>query len=79
MKKLMMTSAAVVLLALTAVGQDGGKCCKKDPKCNMSVCVKDPSKCKDKDKEKCAKMLAGCQAGSKACCKKAGDKPAEAK
>lgn len=77
MKKLMMTSAAVVLLALTAVGQDGGKCCKKDPKCDMSACVKDPSNCKDK--EKCAKMVAECKAEKKSCCKKEGKKPAEVK
>lgn len=71
----MMTSAAVVLLALGAVAQDGGKCCKKKAKCEMSTCAKDPAKCKDK--EKCAKILADCKAENKACCKKAGEKPAE--
>lgn len=76
MKKLMFTTATVLFLAASAFAQDGGKCCKKDAKCEMTACAKD-EKCKDKDK--CAKACADashCKKESKACCKKAEDKKA---
>lgn len=74
MKKVLLTSAAVIVLAMTGFAQDGGKCCKKNANACMTACVKDP-KCLDK--EKCAKACADatqCKTESKSCCKKAEDK-----
>lgn len=77
MKKVILTSATVLFLALTAVAQDGGKCCKKgDKKCEMAACTKD-----EKCKEKCTHGTADahCKKETKACCKKAEDKKSEVK
>ena len=81
MKKLVLTTATVLFFATGAFAQDGGKCCKKDAKCEMTACSKD-GKCTEKDKEKCAKACAEashCKKESKDCCKKAENKAGEAK
>lgn len=86
MKKLILTSATVLFIGLTAFAQDGGKCTKKcEKKCDMKECTKDGNcnkkcgmnectadmKC-NKDNQNCAKN-----------CKMEGDKksckPAEIK
>ena len=42
MKKLILTSAAILFIGLTSFAQDGGKCAKKcEKKCDIKECVKD--------------------------------------
>ncbi len=44
MKKLILTSATVLFIGLTAFAGDGGKCAKKcEKKCEPKECTKDPN------------------------------------
>lgn len=70
MKKLILTSATILFIGLSAFAQDCGKCTKKcEKKCDMQECIKDGNcnkkcgmnactadmKCKNENAESCAK------------------------
>jgi hypothetical protein len=42
MKKLILSSALVVLIGLSAIACEGGKCSKGDKKCDKKECTKGP-------------------------------------
>jgi len=69
MKKLILTSAALVLFSLTSMAQDGGCCAKKsDKKCVTKECSKDANcakKCESKDAMNCHKEDKACVAKCK--------------